>query len=336
MLIGAHVSTRGGIHNAVDNAVAIGAVVFQTHPTSAQQWRPLRLDESVRQAYLQQYAASGMRGHYLHAVYLINLATPKELLLRQSIGSLVHYMQLAEQLDADGVVFHPGSHLGAGFDGTLDQMAAAMREILDTVPDSPAKLLIENSAGSGGFVGRNFGELGRIVAATGSDRAGVCLDTQHMFASGYDVRTRTQVTATLDRFGDDVGFDRLALVHANDSRTPLGSNVDRHANIGEGEMGIEAFRLLFDDGRLGDVPWIIEVPGEERRGPDLANINRLRECAGLLPQSPQADGAALSSSAAAAPTRPRAGVTLETGAEVVGRGPARLAPDLADTRPAPR
>ena len=138
MLIGAHVSTRGGIHNAVDNAVAIGAEVFQTHPTSAQQWRPLRLDDEVRQEYLRRYAGSGLRGHYLHAVYLINLATPKEQLLRQSIGSLVHYMQLAEQLDADGVVFHPGSHLGAGFDGMLEQVAGAMHEILDTVPNSPA------------------------------------------------------------------------------------------------------------------------------------------------------------------------------------------------------
>ncbi|MDQ6856592.1 MAG: deoxyribonuclease IV [Candidatus Dormibacteraeota bacterium] len=281
MLIGAHVSTRGGIHNAVDNAVAIGAEVFQTHPTSAQQWRQLWLDDEVRRTYAQRYASSGLGAHYLHAIYLINLATPKEQLLRQSIGSLVHYMQLAEQLDAAGVVFHPGSHLGAGFDGMLDQVVGAMHEVLDTVPNSPATLLVENSAGSGGCVGCNFEELGRIVAAVGSDRVGVCLDTQHMFASGYDVRTPEQVRSTLDRFAADVGFDRLGLVHANDSRKPLGSNVDRHANIGEGEMGIDAFRHLFEDGRLNGVPWIIEVPGEEHRGPDLANINRLRACAGL-------------------------------------------------------
>ncbi len=281
MLIGAHVSTRGGIHNAVDNAIAIGADVFQTHPTSAQQWRPLRLDDEVRAEYTRRYAASGLRGHYLHAVYLINLATPKEQLLRQSIGSLVHYMQIAEQLDAEGVVFHPGSHLGMGFDGMLDQVAGAIGEILDTVPNSPATLLVENSAGSGGCVGCNFAELGRIVEAVGSDRVGVCLDTQHMFASGYDVRTPALVRATLDSFAAEVGFDRLGLVHANDSRTPLGSNVDRHANIGEGEMGVEAFQSLAADGRLNGVPWIIEVPGVEHRGPDLANINRLRGCAGL-------------------------------------------------------
>ncbi len=284
MLIGAHVSCRGGIHTAVDRAAAIGADLFQTHPTPAQMWRPLRLDPEVRKQYLTSYAAAGMRGHYMHAVYLINLATPKDQLLRQSIGSLVHYMQLAEQLNADGVIFHPGSHLGAGFDGMLEQMGTALREVLERAPDSPAKLVVENSAGSGGCVGCSFEELGRIVDAAGSDRVGVCLDTQHMFASGYDVRTAEQVATTLDRFDTDVGFERLALVHANDSRRPLGSNVDRHANIGEGEMGTEAFTLLLADDRLRGVPWILEVPGEDRSGPDLANINRLRECAGLAPR----------------------------------------------------
>jgi deoxyribonuclease-4 len=284
MLIGAHVSIRGGVHNAVDNALAIGADVFQTHPTPAVMWRPLRLDEEMVDAYLRKYSAAGMRGHYLHAVYLINLATPKEQLLGQSIGSLVHYMELAGLLQADGVVFHPGSHVGAGFEATVEQVAAAIREVLDRVPDVQARLLVENSAGSGGCVGCSFEELGRIVEAADSDRVGVCLDTQHMFASGYDVRTPEQVSSTLDRFATDVGFDRLALVHANDSRTPLGSNADRHANIGDGEMGIESFRLLLADARLRQVPWIIEVPGEERRGPDLVNINRIRECAGLPPR----------------------------------------------------
>ncbi len=280
MLIGAHVSTRGGIDKAVINAEAIGADVLQMHPTSAQQWRELRLDDPVREAYLGSYAASGLRGQYIHGKYLINLATPNEQLLRRSIGSLVHQMRLAELLNADGVVFHPGSHLGAGFDAVLQQMAGAIGVILDTVPRSSTRLIVENSAGSGGCVGCSFEELGRVVAAAGSDRVAVCLDTQHMFASGYDVRTGEQVRATLDRFGAEVGFDRLALVHANNSRTPLGSNLDRHANIGEGEMGLESFRLLLEDGRLNRVPWVLEVPGVDRRGPDRVNIDRLRECAG--------------------------------------------------------
>ena len=143
------------------------------------------------------------------------------------------------------------------------------------------RLLVENSAGSGGCVGCSFGELGAIVKAVDSDRFGVCLDTQHLFASGYDVRTPAAVATTLGAFAATVGFDRLDLVHANDSRTPLGSNVDRHANIGEGAIGLEGFRLLLRDERLRGVPWILEVPGENRNGPDRANINRLREAAAL-------------------------------------------------------
>jgi deoxyribonuclease-4 len=284
VLIGAHVSTRGGIANAVDNAVAIGADVMQMHPRSAMQWQPLRLDEEMRSAYRERYAASGLRAHYLHAVYLINLATPREQLLRQSIESLVNHMEIARQLGADAVVLHAGSHLGAGFDGTLEQVAGAIREVLERSAGSPARLLVENSAGSGGCVGCSFEELGRIVDAVGSERVGVCLDTQHLFASGYDVRTQDHVAATLDRFAHDVGFERLELVHANDSRTPLGSRADRHANIGEGHIGLHGFSLLLADARLREVPWLLEVPGTDRQGPDLANINRLRACAGLAPR----------------------------------------------------
>lgn len=311
MLIGAHVSTRGGIGNAVDNAVAVGADVLQTHPTSAQQWRPLRLDDELVADYRARYADAQLKGHYLHAVYLINLASPRESLLHQSIGSLVHYMQVAELLGAEGVVFHPGSHLGAGFATVLDQVAAALNEVLDRSPSSPARLLIENSAGSGGCVGCSFEELGRIVDAVGSARLGVCLDTQHMFASGYDVRTPGQVADALESFARDVGFDRLHLVHANDSRTALGSNVDRHANIGEGEMGIHAFRLLLADPRLRRVPWILEVPGEQRGGPDIANLNRLRGCAGLPPRLVDPPAAAGSAGLRPAGAGPREGAPAE-------------------------
>ena len=287
VLVGAHVSTRGGIANAVTNAVAIGADVLQMHPTSAQQWRPLHLDEDRIAAYRERYAASGLRGHWLHALYLVNLATPRETLLRQSVDSLVHHMEVARLLGADGVVLHPGSHLGAGLEARLGQIAGALREVLERSPETRTRLLVENSAGSGGCVGCSFEEVGRIVAAAGSERVGVCLDTQHLFASGYDVRTADQVARTLDRFAADVGFERLALVHVNDSRTPLGSNADRHANIGEGEIGPDGFRLLLADDRLRRVPWVLEVPGEERRGPDAANLDRVRELAGLTRRLPQ-------------------------------------------------
>ena len=279
MLIGAHVAARGGIHTAVDNALAIGAEVIQTHPTPAQMWRPLRLEDADRDLYLRKYAASGLRGHYLHAVYLINLASPKETLLRSSVTSLVDYMELAASLGAEGVVFHPGSHLGAGFDTVVAQIATAIREVIDRSPTGRARLLVENSAGSGGCVGRSFEEVARIVEATASDRVGVCLDTQHAFASGYDVRDAGGVARTLDDFDRLIGFERLGLVHANDSARALGSNADRHANIGDGEIGAAGFRLLLADPRMRRVPWVLEVPGPERKGPDRGQVSLLRELA---------------------------------------------------------
>ena len=268
----------------------IGAEVIQTHPTPAQTWRPLRVDDFVLGAYRDKYAAAHLQGHWLHAVYLINLASPKEALRAQSVGSLVHYMELAQRLDADGVVFHPGSHLGAGFDAMLPRIASALREVVERSPATQAMLLVENSAGSGGCVGCSFEEVARIVEATGSDRVAVCFDTQHAFASGYDLRTEEGVQHTLDEFSRLIGFDRLELVHANDSRRELGSNVDRHENIGEGAIGIDGFRFLLQDERLRAVPWLLEVPGALQEGPDTVNINRLRECAGRspLPVAPRA------------------------------------------------
>ena len=216
MLIGAHVAARGGLHNAVDNALAIGAEVIQTHPTPAQMWRRLRLEESDRQLYLQKYAAARLRGHYLHAVYLINLASPKPELLRSSVASLIHYLEVAAALDAEAVVFHPGSHLGAGFESVLAQVGGAIREVIECSPPGRARLLVENSAGSGGCVGRSFEEVARVVETAGSDRVGVCLDTQHAFASGYELRDPEGAARTLDEFGRLIGFERLGLVHANE------------------------------------------------------------------------------------------------------------------------
>ena len=287
-LIGGHVSTRGGIDKAVDNAQRIGAEVFQTHPTPAQTWTPLRLDDIVVNAYKEKFATAGLRGHYLHAVYLVNLASPKASLVKQSVGSLVHYMQLAQRLDADGVVFHPGSHLGAGFEAMLPQMGAALREVLARSAADTPLLLVENSAGSGGCVGCSLDEVARIIEVAASDRVAVCFDTQHAFASGYDVHTEDGVAHTLSEFARLIGFEHLGLVHANDSRRGLGSNVDRHANIGDGEIGTEGFSLLLADPRMRRVPWILEVPGDAQDGPDLANINRLRACAGRPPIAPAA------------------------------------------------
>jgi deoxyribonuclease IV len=287
MLIGGHVSTRGGIDKAVDNAVAIGAEVIQTHPSPPQTWRRLTIDDAMLQSYTDKANAAGLRAHYFHAVYLINLATTSDLLLKQSIGSLVFYMELADRIGADGVIFHPGSHKGVGFEPMLPKIAGAMRDVLARSPSRP-KLIVENSAGQGGCVGCSFDEVARIVDAVGSERVAVCLDTAHAFANGYDLRTPDGVDAALRRFDETIGLDQLAAVHANDSRAEFQSNVDRHANIGDGFIGEDGFRRMLNDPRLRDLPWILEVPGLEKHGPDLFNVNKLRELAGMQPATPPA------------------------------------------------
>jgi deoxyribonuclease IV len=291
MLIGGHVSTRGGIDKAVDNAVAIGAEVIQTHPSPPQTWRRLTVDDQMVQSYRDKARAANLRGHFFHAVYLVNLATTSATLLKQSVGSLVFYLELAERIGADGVVFHPGSHKGAGFEPMLPQMVRAINEVLART-DSRARLIVENSAGQGGTVGCSFDEVARIVDAVASERVGVCLDTAHAFANGYDLRTADGIDAALQSFDDTVGLDRLVAIHANDSRAEFQSNVDRHANIGDGFLGEEAFALMLNDPRLRDHPWILEVPGLEKQGPDLYNVNKLRELAGLKPAIPPAGAVA--------------------------------------------
>ena len=290
MLIGGHVSTRGGIDKAVDNAVAIGAEVIQTHPSPPQTWRRLTIDDAMVATYRAKAGDAGLRGHYFHAVYIVNLATTSSTLLKQSVGSLVHYMELAERIGADGVIFHPGSHKGAGFEPMLPQMAGALRDVLHRA-QSHVKLILENSAGQGGCVGCSFDEVARILDAVESERLHVCLDTAHAFANGYDLHTREGIDQSLRAFDDTIGLDRLVAVHANDSRAAFQSNVDRHANIGDGHIGAEAFGLMLHDPRLQDLPWILEVPGDGH-GPDLANVNRLRELAGLQPVTPPAGAVA--------------------------------------------
>jgi deoxyribonuclease-4 len=287
--IGGHVSTKGGLERAIDEGLRIGADVIQTHPTPPQQWRSLVLDDATVARIRERAEATGLRRHFFHAVYLVNLATQDEVLLKRSIGSLVAYMELAGRLGVEGVIFHPGSHKGVGFEPMLPQIARSMREVLART-DSPAKLIVENSAGAGGTVGCSFEEVAAIVDAVGDDeRVAVCLDTAHSYASGYDITTPHGIADALQRFDELVGLHRLAVVHANDSRVPLGGNADRHANIGEGHMGAEAFARLLADPRLRRVPWILEVPGSGQ-GPDLEQVNRLRTLAGLPEKHPEQTG----------------------------------------------
>jgi deoxyribonuclease-4 len=180
------------------------------------------------------------------------------------------------------VIFHPGSHKGQGFEVVLPQMAAAMRQALDD-SGGESQLIIENSAGSGDNIGSSFAQIRQMLEAVDDPRLRVCLDTAHAFTAGHDLRTVEGLARLVEELGREVGFDRLAAIHANDSKAAFGSNVDRHQNIGDGEIGSEAFRRILADPQLSRVPLILEVPGLDRKGPDRANIERLRDLAGLPP-----------------------------------------------------
>jgi deoxyribonuclease-4 len=277
-VIGAHVSAKGGILNSFDRALEIGAEAVQIHPTPPQTWRRLDPDPDTVLRFRQRLSETGLTSFFFHAVYLINLATAKEDLLASSEAALAHYLELANRLGASGVIFHPGSHKGRGFEATLPQMAEAIQRALRTA-GGESRLLIENSAGAGDNVGSTFAQIRQMIEAVGDPRVGLCLDTAHAFTAGYDLSTGPGLSAMREELEREIGGGLLWAIHANDSKAPLGSNRDRHENIGDGYIGGEAFRRMLHDPLLEQAPFILEVPGLEHQGPDLANVLRLRELA---------------------------------------------------------
>jgi deoxyribonuclease-4 len=276
MKIGAHVSTAGGISRAVSRGLEIGCETIQIFGSSPQSWAFKAVAEAEVAAFRQGMGATGLGPVYLHAIYLINMGTADPFKLDQGVQSLKNYMTLAADLDAAGVIFHIGSHLGAGFESIFLQVVAAIQEVLEHSPEGP-NLAMENMAGMGQHIGAKFDELGRILKAVDSPRLRVCLDTQHSFAAGYDMATRSGVEAMITEFDDAVGLENLVAVHANDSKKPIGSGVDRHANIGDGYIGETGFEAIMSNPAFQDLPFFLEVPGQEGKGPDQYNIDLLKK-----------------------------------------------------------
>ena len=276
MRIGAHVSTSGGLDKGIDRAGEIGAEAVQFFASSPRMWRFRAPKEAEVLAFREKSESTGISPAFIHASYLVNVGGNPDL-LGKSIESLVNSLEVASQLGAVGVIFHGGSHKGAGFDAVFDQAIAALTLVLERTPDD-ARLLIENSAGMGSHIGSSFAEIGRMVEALDNDRVGICLDTQHSIAAGYNIIEESGIEAALDEFDREIGLDRLVVVHANDSKTPLGSGVDRHENIGEGSLGEAGFETIMGHSAFRDVPFLLEVPGfgEERKGPDKENVDRLK------------------------------------------------------------
>jgi deoxyribonuclease-4 len=278
MHIGAHVRASGGVWNAVDNGLAIGAEALQFFAGSPRTWKPTlyRPDDAAR--FREARAASPIRYVVIHTIYLINLASSNEDFYEKSVVSLLGAVEAAEQLGAEAIVTHIGSHQGAGFEAGLERVQAALTRALADSEDSKIRLLLENTAGAGGTMGVDFEQLGAIIDATGAHpRLGLCLDTCHLFAAGFDLRTAAGLDEALERLAAACGLHRLELLHLNDSMTPFGSNRDRHANIGEGEIGREGFRHIVNHPALRGLPGVLEVPGPDGHGPDAAQIAALKE-----------------------------------------------------------
>ena len=278
-ILGAHVDSSGGLHLAFRRAAEMGADAIQVHPTPPHYWGSPKLDEDRIARFREAADAAGRPPFYFHAVYLINLAGDDAVLRQRSESTLAGYLRAADELAIDGVIFHTGSHKGAGFDACLPTIVGHLKRVMERADPAHARLLIENNAGMGGCVGARFEEIRTLMDEVGDPRMAACFDTCHAFASGYDERTPERARATLDEWDRVIGLDILEAVHCNDSQTGLGSNRDRHANIGVGEIGEDGFRALLHEPRLVGKPFILEVPGFDGRGPDAANLEILRRLA---------------------------------------------------------
>jgi deoxyribonuclease-4 len=278
MLIGAHVSPAGGPANAVARGVERRCRAIQIFNQSPRQWKPTVYDDEKVAAYKEAFEKSDVDALLIHAVYLLNCASEDREIRKKSLTSLAASLQAGNALGAVAVVLHPGSALKGGADAAIKRAAKTIAEALKESDGCP--LHLENTAGSGGTLGRTFEELAALIdGAGGGKRLGACLDSCHLLASGYDIRDAEGLSSVLDEFDRVVGLDRLGSLHVNDSMTKLGSNVDRHANLGDGELGRKGCAAFLSEPRFEGLPCVFEGPGKAGKAVervDVTNALRLR------------------------------------------------------------
>lgn len=281
--IGGHLSLGRDPAETVRRAAADGFGSIQTFASSPGAWRPPIPDRGGISAFIAARREQSVNPLVIHAIYLINLASPDEALVRKGIGSLVATLKAGAAMGARGVVTHIGSHGGRGFDAVAAQVAAGVREVLEGMP-AGINLLLENSAGAGGTLGAEISELGELIERAGRHpRLGIVLDTAHLAGAGWDFTAEGEAERLVETVDREVGLGRLTVIHANDSAVPVGTHKDRHANIGEGHIGLEGFRNLLAQPPLRAIPWIMETPdlGERENGA-TPSLLRLRELAGEI------------------------------------------------------
>jgi deoxyribonuclease IV len=276
VLIGAHVSPAGGLAKAVERGVQRGCRAIQIFNQSPRMWKPTAYREEDFAAFRQAMAASPIDAVLIHSVYLLNCASEDRDIRAKSVASLTHSLRIGHAIGASGVVLHPGSAKQGEISAALERASRAIREALQE--SEGCELHLENTAGAGGTLGRSFEELARLLDGAGADeRLGVCLDSCHLLASGYDIRTAAGMAGVMRECNRAIGRGQVRSLHLNDSQTPLGSNRDRHANLGAGEVGEAGCMAFLSAPGLQRLPCVLETPGVDRQGPSAEEVARARE-----------------------------------------------------------
>lgn len=276
MIIGAHVSAAGGLTNAITNAKKLKLDAIQIFASPPSNWNPPKASLEEAAAFGEACRQNDLDYTFLHAIYLINLASANPELVAKSKESLINYMNINAAIKGNGVIFHVGSTRGQDFQAIKPQIINLLNEIISQ-SNPPSTLIIETNAGSGDSIGDTFEEIAQLITGIkDKSRIGVCLDTAHIFASGYDI-VNQYPSHVIDEFDRIIGLQYLKAIHANDSKSAYNSHVDRHENIGQGKIGEEPFRQLLHLSALQNIPFILEVPGFDNHGPDEPNVHKLRQ-----------------------------------------------------------
>jgi deoxyribonuclease-4 len=275
MKFGAHVSIAGGIDKALERAYSLGCECFQIFTRSPRGGKPPALSKELVDSFLNACSSYNLRDYYIHTLYYINLASEKKELRRSSIAIIREELERGSIIRAKYVMTHLGSSKDMDRAQAVDMVTEGIASILKDSDGLSTELLLENTAGQGETIGDTFDELARILSGAGSPRLGICLDTAHLLASGYDIRTKSSLDATLASFSSVIGLNRVKLLHGNDSKAGLGEKKDRHEHIGKGKIGIEGFKAVLSSPALENLDMIVEIPPEEV-APDIELLKRMR------------------------------------------------------------
>lgn len=270
-------STAGGMAKAIERGESIGCTAIQVFVKGNTRWQWPPLKDGDVAAFRSGLTQGNIKSVIAHAIYLVNLCSDKPDFVRKSVDDLVDELTRCHTLGIPGLVMHPGAHCGAGADCGLAAIVAGLDEVFEATADIETQILLETTAGQGSCLGHQFSDLAHIIERVKRpERLGVCLDTCHVFAAGYDIRTEEGYQQMWAEFDELIGRDRLKAIHLNDSKNACGSRKDRHHHIGQGEIGLEAFRMLMNDESLRHIPMVLETEKDKEMSEDVENMNVLR------------------------------------------------------------